>query len=109
MNIKNEQSGGQGGASDIRNILQLWQNTIMNSAPVNHSASKIKFGKYERKTIYSEPQLLFALLNTQISGIYSNDKFTIFQSQEGLLYSTGSDFREVSREELYGIPRELSI
>lgn len=42
-------------------------------------------------------------------GIYPNDKFTIYQSQEGVLFSTGQDFREVSREDLFGIPRELKI
>ena len=90
--------------------MSLWQNTIAQENQSSSSnevlASEIEGVKsYERKTNYVEPSLLSALLNTTVEGIFANQKFCFYLAENGLLYSTGYDFRFVKREDLYGIPR----
>ena len=65
--------------------------------------------RYERKTALSEPSLLTSLLNTPIENIFCNERFCFYLAKSGHLYSTGFDYRVVSKEELYGIPRMLSV
>lgn len=58
---------------------------------------------------YPESALLTNMLNTQVEGIYANDRFCFYLTESGVLYSTGFDFRYVKRDDLYGVPRSLSF
>lgn len=94
--------------------MMLWQHSVhteKGSSTRGAANEEAEFSrKYERKLHFTEPQLLFAMLNNEVSGVYANDKFCIFKSEEGsTLYSTGYDFREVTRDDMYGIPRQISI
>lgn len=49
------------------------------------------------------------MLNTQVEGVFSNDQFTLYLTEERQVYSCGFDLRQVQSEEHYGIPRLLAI
>jgi hypothetical protein len=87
--------------------MHLWQNSISSEVKeVSLNEELDKYKKYERKIIYNEPQLLFAMLNAQVKSVYANEKFSIFLcSDSQTIYSTGYDYRQVEKEDLYGIPR----
>jgi hypothetical protein len=93
---------------NLKRLMSQWQSTLQfddKSAFAYQSEDK----QYQRRLGFEEPSLISMMLNTSIQAIFANEKFCFYLSDGGLLYSTGFDFRVVNREELYGIPRQLSV
>jgi isopentenyl diphosphate isomerase/L-lactate dehydrogenase-like FMN-dependent dehydrogenase len=49
--------------------------------------------RYEKKSLFQVPGVVSMMLNTQVEGVFSNEQFTLYLTEDRQVYSCGFDLR----------------